>query len=331
MKSFYLIFCMSLAINFQCLAINEVKIVTIGGAWLGVNAGSDRDYQKLVDRVIDFWKSELDKALVHKPDLIVLTEDCDRPGGINNQEKYDYYKVRKNQVRDFFASVAKKNKCYIAFGTIREENGIWYNSCIVLDREGKEAGIFNKYYPTVYEMPIIKPGTEAVLIRCDFGTVAPVICFDLNFDDLRDKVAALKPDIVIFPSLYHGGLEQIKWAYSCRAFFVCSYGFMREPSEIRNPLGEVVAENSNSQKYAVATVNLDRQLVHNDFNAEKLKALKSKYGDKVILNNPGKLGVQMITSEHEQISAADMVKEFEIELLDEYFERARQDRLRNLI
>jgi hypothetical protein len=38
----------------------------------------------------------------------------------------------------------------------------------------------------------------------------------------------------------------------------------------------------------------------------------------------------MITSEHDQVSAADMVKEFEFELMDNFFERAKQLRTQNL-
>jgi len=333
MKRNFTILLALMAVYMQCFnmqAVNKVTIVTIGGGYATVNAGNDRDYKGLVDRMTGYWKRELNQVMVYKPDLILVTETCDRPAGLNAQELIDYYKFRKNQVQDFFTSVAKENRCYIAYGTIREENGTWYNSCVVLDREGKTAGIYNKYYPTVYEMPLIKPGTEVSLIQCDFGAVACAICFDLNFDDLREKVSALKPDIVLFPSLYHGGLEQAKWAYSCRSFFVCSYGFQTTPSEIRNPFGEVVAYTVHGRNHAVATVNLDRKMVHSDFNGDKLLALKRKYGDKVTIANPGQLGVQLITSEHEQISAADMVKEFDIELLDDYFDRARKDRLRNL-
>jgi len=334
MKTIYLIFCLLIAFCIHCFdvhAINKVKIVTIGGGYGVVNAGSDRsDPQKIVNRIIEFWKIEFDKVLNHKPDFIFLTETCDRPGGLRGQELDDYYRFRKNQVQDFFASVAKENRCYIAFGTIREENGIWRNSCVVLDREGKEAGVYYKNYPTVYEMPNIKPGTETLVIQCDFGRVACAICFDLNFDELRDRNVALKPDIILFPSLYHGGLEQVKWAYSCRSFFVCAYGFLTDASEIRNPFGEVVASTTSEVNHAVATINLDRKMVHSDFNSEKLMALKRKYGDAVIIHNPGRVGVQMITSEHGQVTAADMVKEFEIELLDEYFDRSKQDRMKNL-
>ena len=334
MKTKYFFLLLLIASCIHCSdvhAINKVKIVTIGGGYGAVSAGNDRDDpQKIVDRIIEHWKLELNKVLMYQPDLIFLTETCDRPSGLRDQELYDYYRFRKNQIQDFFASVAKDNRCYIAFGTIREENGKWYNSCIVLDREGKTAGVYNKNYPTVYEMPVIKPGTEVQIIECDFGRVASVICFDLNFDELRDRTAALNPDVVLFPSLYHGGLEQVKWAYSCRSFFVCSYGFLTDASEIRNPFGEVVATSTKEVNHAVATINLDRKMVHSDFNAEKLRALKRKYGDAVIIHNPGRVGVQMITSEHEHITAADMVKEFEIELLEEYFDRSKQDRLKNL-
>jgi len=94
-------------------AVNKVKIVTIGGTWLAITQESDRDYQRMVDSVIDYWKKELSKALIHKPDLILLTEDCDRPGGLNVQEKFEYYRIRKDKIQNYFSSVAKENRCYM--------------------------------------------------------------------------------------------------------------------------------------------------------------------------------------------------------------------------
>ena len=334
MKTYYFLMGLLLA---SCIhytnvhASNRVKIATIGGGYGVVNAGNNRsDPQKIVDQMIEHWKREITKVLIYKPDLIVLTEICDHPGGLNRQEEAAYYNIRKNQVQDCFAAIAKENRCYIAFGTKREENGIWYNSCVVLDREGLVAGVYNKNFPTVYEMPDIKPGTDTPLIQCDFGCVGCVICFDLNFDELRERYAALKPDILLFVSLYHGGLVQAQWAFSCRSYFVCSYGSRTAPSEIRNPFGEVVASSTHFENYAVTTVNLDRKMAHLDENWGKLTALKKKYGDKVQIFDPGNVGSVLITSEHDQISAAEMVKEFNIELLDNYFDRSRQTRTQQL-
>ena len=309
-------------------ASNRVTIATIGGGGRTVNVGDNRNPQQMVDQIIEFWKGELAKVLPSKPDLILLAETCDTPDGLTTEEQLNYFKVRKNQVLNYFASVAKANRCYIAFGMKREENGDWWNSCILLDREGNVSGIYNKNFPTIYEMKEgIKADTDTPVFQCDFGRVACVICFDLNFDELRNRYAPLKPDVMLFLSKYHGGLEQSKWAYACRSYFVCSYGFLTAPSEIRNPLGEVVATSTNYFNYAVATINLDRKLVHLDYNWEKLDALKKKYGKEVTITDPGRLGAVMITSEKEGVSAGDMIKEFNIELLDDYFDRTRQQRM----
>lgn len=333
-KSIYCVYLLFILLTIQYTdvqASNRIKIATIGGGGGMVNVGDNRDPQKIVEQMIGFWKNELSKVLPHQPDLILLTEACDRPGGLTIKEQFNYYKVRKNQILDYFASVARANHCYIAFGMKREENGTRWNSSVIIDREGKVAGIYNKNFPTVNEMGQgIKVSKETPVFQCDFGRVACVVCFDLNFDELRERYAVLKPDIILFSSMYHGGLEQSKWAYSCRSFFVCSYGFLTAPSEIRNPLGEVVASSTNYFNYAVATVNLDRKLVHLDFNSRKLVELKKKYGDEVTITDPGKVGAIMITSEKMGVSAGDMVKEFNMELLDEYFDRSRQVRLAQL-
>ena len=127
--------------------------------------------------------------------------------------------------------------------------------------------------------------------------------------------------------MYHGGLVQSNWAYSCRSFFVSSCGADSLPSEIRNPLGEVVRSSTNYFHYVVAEVNLDSRLVHLDYNWSKLRALKEKYGEAVTVTDPGKLGSVLVTSEHEGISADHMIKEFDIELLDDYLNRSRQFRI----
>jgi hypothetical protein len=160
--------------------------------------------------------------------------------------------------------------------------------------------------------------------------VACAICFDLNFDELRVRYETLHPDIILFPSMYHGGLEQAKWAFSCKSFFVCSHGFKTAPSEIRNPLGEVIASSTNYYNYAVATINLDRKVVHLDDNWAKLDALRKKYGKDVTIHDPGLIGSVLITSEKDGISVEDMVKEFKIEDTESYFNRSRQVRLQQL-
>jgi hypothetical protein len=69
-------------------------------------------------------------------------------------------------------------------------------------------------------------------------------------------------------------------------------------------------------------VNLDCALAHLDYNWQRLRKLKTKYGPKVKITDPGCLGSVLISSEDEKVSAEEMVREFEIELLDDYMTRA---------
>jgi hypothetical protein len=123
---------------------------------------------------------------------------------------------------------------------------------------------------------------------------------------------------------------QSTWAYSCRSYFVSAIGVVQLPSEVLNPLGEIVASSTNYFNYTIATINLDYKLAHLDYNWEKLSKLKAKYGDSVTIHDPGKVGVVMISSEDTAISAQQMVKEFDIELLDTYFDRSRMFRKKQL-
>jgi len=301
-------------------AARYVTVATIGNV---PSAGSDQPPEKMVERVIAFWGNELKQVLPDKPDLILLPEFCDLSGAGE-----EYLNARGDRVINYFASVARENGCYIVFGTKRKnKEGIWRNSCIMIDRAGKIAGIYDKNFPTIGEMEEgIKASDEAPVFRCDFGTVGIAICFDLNFDELRLKYAAQKPDIMLFSSMYHGGFVQSLWAYSCRSFFVGSV-YRSTPSEILNPLGEMIASNTNYFDYAVAKIILDYEIVHLDYNCEKLRLLKNKYGESVNIHDPGKLGVVLVTSLDEKISVQEMIDEFSLERVDDYFLRARKFRM----
>lgn len=299
-----------------------ITIATIGSGPAAVSA--ETKPQDVVKRMIAHWRGKFSQVLPDKPDLIVVPEVCDRPSGLNSEKLNEYYRIRKNQVRHFFAETARQNKCYIVYSAYRwMPDGTGRNSSVLIDRKGNIAGIYNKNHPTIGEMEKgIVPGHEAPIIECDFGRVAMAICFDLNFDEIRLKYVKAKPDLILFCSMYHGGLMQGYWAYSCRSHFVGAIAGRGTRSEIRNPLGEIVAANTNYFDFAVARINLDCELVHLDYNWERLRKLKAKYGPKVKISDPGCLGSVLISSEHETISVDDMIEEFDIELLDDYFARS---------
>lgn len=290
--------------------------------------------EERVQAMMKHWEKQIAPVLPEKPDIIVMPEACDRyySGSefCSPEEWGEYYRVRGNRMRDFFAQIAKKNNCYIAYPACRQhEDGTWRNSTQLIGRQGEVEGIYNKTFLVVTEgVPNgpypMKCGKGAQVFPLDFGRVGCAICFDLNFAELRHQYAEKKPELMLFSSMYHGGFVQQVWAYDCRSWFVGAIS--NQDCRIINPVGEVIASSTNYSPYVTATINLDYAVCHLDCNEDKLRAVKAKYGRKVGLRVPEKVGVALLTSETDEFTVWDIVKEFEIELLDDYFERSRISR-----
>ena len=94
-----------------------------------------------------------------------------------------------------------------------------------------------------------------------------------------------KPDLIIFSSMYHGGIVQQEWAYNCRAYFagaICGC-----QSRILNPFGEECATSTNYQDYITGRINLDYALAHIDRNraSGKFRTVSRHYSFFVYLFN----------------------------------------------
>lgn len=288
-------------------------------------------YTKMVDSMVNHWKCKLDYIAPEEPNLVITPEVCDRPAELDCENRKDYYDERGTRIRDLFAKFAKRYNSYFVYSSVMpNDTGIWYNTSLLLGPDGEKAGEYYKNHLVIEENTIagLEYGKQPVVASTDFGKIGFVICFDLNFEELKDKYKKMKPDLMVFSSQYHGGLMQSYWAYSCRCFFAGAIS--AGPSEIRNPLGEVIAKTTNYSDNVTSEINLDQCVVHLDYNWPKIKNLREKYKNKVKITDPGYLGSVLITSEHESVNAVEMAKEFEIELLDDYFNRALRQRTNNI-
>lgn len=284
----------------------------------------DSEWEQLIEQVGSYLECKIDQVLPDEPDLIVLPESCDMPSGLSAERLREYYVQRGDQILELLAGIARRQNCYIAYPSIRTMvDGTWRNSVRLIDRGGELTGTYNKNHPAIVEIEADKVlcGKDAPIMECDFGQVACAICFDLNFDPLRQKYAEKQPDLILFPSMYHGGFMQQIWAYSCRSYLVSAVAGGL-PSSIVSPVGELVASTSSYFDYVSETVNLDCVVVHLDRNRPRLDAMRQKYGTKVKIHDPGYLGSVLVSSETDEFTSSDLVREFALELLDNYLERS---------
>ena len=286
--------------------------------------GENKTPEEAVVQVSEMMKKEIGQVLPDKPDIIVLPEVSDLPLHSLTVDMLEYYKVRGDRILNSLSEIAVQNNCYIAYPSVNYSgDGTFLNAVRMIGRNGKVVGEYHKNHPTICEVEKcrILCGKDTPLIQCDFGTVGCAICFDLNFDVLRVKYKALKPDILLFCSAYHGGfVQQAFWAYSIRTYFISSV--IGYESAIINPVTEKIARSTNYFNYVTKTINLDYAVAHLDYNRDKIIAMKEKYKEEVDISEPGDIATVLLSSCSEKIDIHTMVKEFDIELLDDYIPRA---------
>ena len=288
------------------------------------------DFKTYADTIMKLFKKNIDNVLPDSPDLIVFPECSNRFAIAEGQlfedaiqERIEFYRYAKDYFIDYMREVARNNNVNIAYSAVRpsytDENK-FFNSITYIDRNGETAGVYDKCYPVMKEHKngLVQYGKSPELIQLDFGKVASAICFDLNFDDLLNTYKAQDPDLIVFSSAYHGGIRQSHWAYSCRSYFA---GCVSEggPSAILNPFGEIVAKETNYHAFTTADINLDYELCHLDLNWTKIIQAKKKYKSALQVYDPGHVGVVMLSCEDKDMTIKDIIKEFDIMLLDDYF------------
>jgi len=259
-------------------------------------------------------------------DLAVFSEGVESCGQANDDaENPD----KPGPFLKSYRAFAKSERCHVAGSVRTTRNGRIYNSIAFISPTGEILGVYDKVNLTTGEIEGgFTPGAGAVVVDSAIGRLGGIICFDLNFENILAQYKQLKPDILAFASMYHGGLMQATWAYQCRSFFASALPFMG--CGILDPFGRELAMTDCYNTIARATVNLDRAMVHLDYNWEKFPAIERKYVGEVVVDIPANIAPALIYSLTTKRTAMDIVEEFGLELLDDYLERStrRNDKAR---
>lgn len=276
-----------------------------------------------VDWMREHWHRRLSDVTPEKPDLLALPETCDEFCELSNDERLQYLEERGAIMLELFADHARKHSCYVTYPAVRElPDGTRRNSTQLLDRKGELVAIYNKNHCVIEETTEagILNGCEPCIAETDFGRVGFAICFDLNFDPLRLQYAELKPDVLVFSSVYHGGLMQQTWAYMCQTHFIGAIAGL--PSGIINPVGETIAHTTNYRDYVSSIVNLDCAVAHYDYNWERFAELRKTHGAEVTIHDPGLLASVLISNHMTDTSIDQLIETFGIERRRDYMKRA---------
>jgi predicted amidohydrolase len=222
------------------------------------------------------------------------------------------------------AQEAKRNRVHVIWPLYTREHGRFYNSAVLLGPDGKTIGVYHKMFPTVGEIESgITPGEGPMVFDTDLGRFGTVICFDLNFHEIMEGTADAGAEVIFFCSAYRGGLQLSIWAYLAGVYLVSAV--LAELGQIVDLSGRVLAE-STYEGVIARRINLDRKLMHMDYNWDKMDAILAKYGPKVSIDFFTREACWAVGSESDEFTIDDIMQEFGMESRPDYYARARHAR-----
>lgn len=280
-----------------------------------------------LEKAIKEYDDLIDRANHDKPDIILITEVfLNAAVDFNKIDKNDFAELLPGggEITKFLSGKAKQYKNYIAASYWRKDRqGRRYNSAVLFNRKGEVSGIYDKVFPTIGEMEEgTTPGKDVVVWNTDFGKIGALICFDFNFRELFGRYKGKGVKLICFLSNFRAGLQVPIVAYDYQMFVATSVP--SENSVIVDPLGRTLAESSMYGKIIFLKINLDFEVAHIDCNIERVAAMKKKYKEFVRIDVASPEAVYLIFSQHPRKSVYEMIKEFNVETLDEYLNRARR-------
>jgi beta-ureidopropionase len=272
----------------------------------------------------------MESVYAFEPDIICLPEEI-------NQSWVDETKTLKEVAEDetspgpitsMLADIARRQHCYVTCPIVTKKDGHFYDSTILLNREGKIDGVFHKVHPTSTEIlpnayfkgEGVTPGPiKSNVYKTDFGTVGLQICFDAEWADGWHSIKEDGAEIVCFSSQgpFLNTLRNHAWLN--HYYIVSATG---ENAQIIDITGDVIALDGEFARWVCAPVNLEKELLHIWPNVKKFDAIQKKYGRKIRFKIYHPENWATLESLDPDIKVSHILKEYEIPTYDEQLSEA---------
>ena len=215
---------------------------------------------------------------------------------------------------------ARANRTNLVAGAFLKRGGAVENVSVLFDRDGRLVGTYSKRHPTEGEIDGgVMPGNAVGVFDTDIGRIGLAICFDLNWRDMWAEMKAKGADIVAWISAYEGGFPL--QAYACLHDFVVVSAVQSYTGRIIDRSGKVLTTTSRWGRLASATVDLDQRWFHTDGQGEKLLAVQTRYGDRLIVETRGEEHLFVISRLDPALSLDMVIEEFSLIELGDYLGR----------
>ena len=143
----------------------------------------------------------IDKNITSDTDVVILPELW--PVGWACEEfPKSAEPINNSETVEFLSEIARKYKVNLLGGSfVSEKNGKLYNTCPVINREGKCIGTYNKNHLFSYyddsENTYITEGDNPVIITLDGVKFGLTICYDIRFPEIYRAYRKAGADVLV--------------------------------------------------------------------------------------------------------------------------------------
>jgi beta-ureidopropionase len=217
------------------------------------------------------------------------------------------------------SKLAKQYNMYIVCPLIEKDGEKVYNTAVLIDRKGDIAGYYRKVF--VFWGENVNLGEEGVkTFDTDFGRIAILTCFDLNFAELWHDADLMDADIVFWSSAYGGGMPLNAYAMIYH-YYIVPVGWGNIIDITGENMKDVI---SPKEKIFIADLDLDRTFIHDNFTGDKVAKLLNDYKGEVMVENRYDMEAwNLLKSAKKDVHVRKLCKEYKIETLREYQHRSR--------
>ena len=268
-----------------------------------------------LEAIADIVEAEAERGT----DLIVLPETW-AGQDLNRPETLD------GPIITAMSEIARRHATWIVCPLDRLDGNRRFNSAVLIDRDGRSAGIYDKVYPYWGELglsPLVDIGSETPVFDTDFGKVGIAICFDANFPEMWKGLADNGAEVVVWPSAYSAATTL--QAHALIHHFAILTSTQTGDCIVYDIDGsEILYEKSDDVNVSRFTLDLDRGIYHENFNLELRDKLLAERPDDVELEKHRRREQWFILkSKRPGASARALAKQYGLEELRDYVNRSR--------
>lgn len=176
-------------------------------------------YPRLGDKEYNLQKIEdsIKKTMEEHPktNLIVLPELA-TTGYEGTPEMFEELaeEIPSGESMKRIGKLAAEYGVYVVYGFAErstEQKSVLYNSALLIDREGKAAGVYRKVHPFADEKRWCRAGCELPVFDTEFGKIGIMICWDTAFPEVAKAFAIKGADLLVVSTNWEDPYDDEVW------------------------------------------------------------------------------------------------------------------------